>query len=134
MATATLPPKIVYPSGGGTTLNLEYYPRFVAAENYEATRSTNEFSGGQSEAIYTRTDTFLELSIMYVGNSRTSNEILGWFNFMEYAMYGGAFDYYPTRSTSSHDTYTLEDRDWTAAYEQLATYQFKVTFRKYIAP
>jgi hypothetical protein len=129
---ASLPPKIVYPSGGGTTLSFQYYPRDVAAYDYAVERRDNSLSGGQVESVYTRTDTFLEIVMEWVGNSVTTNEIAGWYGFMKYALQGGAFDYYTTQSVPLYTTYILEDTTWEAAYKNVAAYTFRVRFRQVI--
>ncbi len=123
-------PKIVYPSGGGTTLTFSYPPRMVPAQLYEATRRDNLSSAGVRESIYERLDIFLEFTMEYV---KIGADMAAWDAFFVNALAGNAFDYYPDSTQGAFTTYLLEDTNWTAAYKQLGMYTFKVRFRKRVA-
>jgi hypothetical protein len=120
-------PKIIYPSGGGTTLTFLTPARFVPYKVYEAVRHDNVASAGTRETVWERNDTFQEFEMEYV---RSGSDIAAWDSFIQSALQGTTFDYYPDASLGSFTTYTLEDNTWNAAFKQLGIYTFKLRFRK----
>lgn len=130
-------PKIVYPSGGGTTLQFVFPPR-SQTQYYQTTRHDNLSSAGVKEAIFERTDTFQKFTMEYVrGNilSGPGEDIQNWAGFMAYALQGGSFDYYPDpiNSPSVIHTCTLEQTDWTPEFKQLGMFTFNCVFRYRVA-
>jgi hypothetical protein len=124
---ALVVPKIVYAS---TTLTFTYPPRQVPYKIYSAVRHDNLASSGVRESVLERVDEFLEFEMEYV---KIGTDVSAWASFMQYALQGGSFDYYPDSTSGSYTTYLLEDTDWNAAYKQMAVYTFKIRFRKRIA-
>jgi len=123
-------PKIVYPSGGGSTLNFVYPPRKVPYRAYETTRHDNVASSGVRETVFERTDTFFEFEMEYV---KLASDVSNWDSFIQSALQGTPFDYYPDGTVGSFTTYTLEDTTWNAAYKQLGMYAFAMKFRQRVA-
>lgn len=123
-------PKIVFPSGGGTTLTLQYPPKNLPYKTYDAVRHDNVASSGAVERIYERRDEFLNIFMEYV---KTGADVAGWDAFLQYALAGGSFDYYPDSTSGSSDIYILTDTTWNAAFKQLGMYTFSMKLRKAVS-
>lgn len=123
-------PKIVYPSGGGTTLTFVFPARLVPAKNYSAVRHDNVASSGVVERIYETRHEFLTFTMEYV---KIGADVTAWDTFIQSALQGVLFDYYPDAALGAFTTYALEHTDWTAAYKSLGMYDFSLMFRKYVA-
>lgn len=121
-------PKIVYPSGGGTTLQFVYPPRFLAGD-YMTVRHDNRSSAGVQETIWERTDELLTFTMEYV---KVGSDITAWDSFVQSALQGIAFDYYqdPVGAPTIFKTYTLDKTTWNASWKQLGMYSFQMRFRK----
>src|ERR1017187_5445684 len=50
--------------------------------------------------------------------------LAGWAQFMNFALQGGVFAYYPDSSQPIFTNYWLEDTNWTAAYKAAGQYSF----------
>ncbi len=123
-------PKIVYDAGAGpVTLNFQRPPRFVPAYDYGSVRHDNVSSAGVREAIYERADQFFEFEMEWVA---IGSDIQAWNSFMQYALKGGQFSYYPDSSLTTFTNYWLEDTNWTAAYKSLGQYTFKLKLRQVV--
>jgi len=123
-------PKIVYTSvGGTTTLNFTYPPRRVPAYVYEATRHDNVSSAGVRESLVERLDQFTTLEMDWV---LSGADVTAWSSFMQYAMTGGPFSYYPDSSQAAFTNYWLEDTNWNAAYKAPGKYTFKTKLRQVV--
>lgn len=122
-------PRIVYPSGGSATLSFIYQPRFVPFKVYESIRHDNLSSAGLRESIWERTDEFFEFTMEYV---KTGTDVVAWDLFMQSALQGLTFDYYPDGSLSDFTTYVLVDTTWRADYKQLGMHSFNVRFRRHV--
>jgi hypothetical protein len=124
-------PQIIYDAGSGpVTLAFEQAPRKVPAYSYAAVRHDNISSAGVRESILERLETFLEIEMDHVASG---SDVEAWAAFMEFALSGGQFAYYPDSSVSSYANYWLEDADWTAAYKSPGRYSFKLKFRQVVA-
>lgn len=131
-------PRIVYPSGGGTTLNFLYPPRFFSG-NYKTKRFDNIADSGVQERIWVRTDTFLVFTMEYVkanpgssfGSIAAGSDVLNWDSFVNYALKGGAFDYYPDPVGAPTDIRIcfLEHTDYNAKWKSLGMFTFDMVFR-----
>lgn len=119
-------PKIVYPSGGGSTLNFDRPPTDVAAYEYEDYRHDNYSSAGVKESIHQRIDQFYEFTLEWESSGAN---IDAWATFMAYALQGGTFDYYPDGTSGTHFLYELMDTKWKAARHSLGMYSFKFKMR-----
>jgi hypothetical protein len=123
-------PQITYYSGSTlVTLSFSYPPRAVAAYNSVATRHDNISSSGVRESILERIDNFLEIEMQAV---LAAADVASWNAFMQYALQGGQFSYYPDASQSTFTNYWLEDTTWKAGYKAPGIYSFKVKFRQVV--
>ena len=121
-------PKIVYnPGTGAATLEFLRPPRRVPAYFQVAARRDNLSSSGVRESVVERVDNFLELEMEWVGIGADVQE---WESFMDYALQGGPFEYYPDASIINFTSYVLEDTTWDAAYKGPGQYTFRVKFRQ----
>jgi hypothetical protein len=123
-------PKIIYdPGTGPTTLTFLHPPRKAPAYEYNAVRHDNISSAGVREAVLERIDTFLEFEMEWVA---IGADVRAWNQFMQFALGGGQFGYYPDASQPAFTNYWLEDTDWTAAYKSPGQYTFKLKFRQVV--
>jgi hypothetical protein len=105
-------PKIVYPaSGPGTTLIFTYPPIKKAGPygifDQEAVGSVSiSLSGKRRQVMYLRTDQFLRLSM---DSNVPWADLTEWQAFIEYAIQGGSFLYYPDSAATTFDEFWLED-------------------------
>ncbi len=124
-------PQIVYdPGTGPVTLAFTYPPRNVAAYNSVAARHDNVASSGVRESILQRIDNFLEFDMQFV---LLGADVIAWNAFMQTALTGGQFAYYPDSSQSGFTNYWLEDTTWSAAYKAAGLYSFKMKFRQVVS-
>jgi hypothetical protein len=123
-------PQITYYSGSTlVTLAFTYPPRNVAAYNSVAMRHDNISSSGVRESILERIDNFLEIEMQAV---LRGSDVENWNAFMQYALAGNQFSYYPDASQSTYTNYWLEDTTWKAAYRSPGLYSFKLKFRQVV--
>ena len=124
-------PAIVYPLGSGSaTLIFARPPRRVPAYSAVAVRHDNVASSGVRESVLERIDNFLDLELEWVG---AGSDVQAWAQFMNYALQGGSFAYYPDSSQPGYTNYWLEDTDWTAAYKAAGQYSFHLKFRQVVS-
>src|SRR5260370_24907876 len=98
--------QIIYDRGTGpVTFSLQRGPGRLPAYEIAQERKDNVSSAGVREAIALRQDSFLELAMEWVG---TGADVQAWAAFMQYALKGGAFSYYPDASQSAFTNYWLE--------------------------
>ena len=123
-------PQIVYdPGTGPVTLAFVRPPSKVPAYDYSAVRHDNISSAGVREAVLERIDAFLELEMPWVG---VGADVQAWNQFMQFALSGGQFGYYPDASQAAFTNYWLEDTNWTAGYKAPGQYSFKLKFRQVV--
>jgi hypothetical protein len=123
-------PQITYYVGSTLeALAFTYPPRNVAAFNSVATRHDNIASSGVRESILERIDNFLEIDMQTV---LSGSDVAAWNAFMQYALAGGQFNYYPDASQPSFTAYWLEGTTWKANYQAPGLYRFKVKFRQVV--
>jgi hypothetical protein len=124
-------PQIIYDAGSGpVTLSFTQLPRRVPAYEYAAVRHDNVSSAGVRESVLERIDVFLELEMERVASG---SDVQAWDEFMQFALGGGQFAYYPDSAESAYTNYWLEDTNWTAAYKTAGQYTFKLKFRKVVS-
>jgi hypothetical protein len=124
-------PQIVYNTDTGpTTLQFQRPPRNVPAYELKAIRHDNLASSGVRESIIERIDTFLSLEMEWVG---IGTDVQAWSGFMNFALAGGQFAYYPDASQTAFTNYWLEDTNWTAGYKSPGQYTFKLKFRQVVS-
>lgn len=123
-------PQIIYdPGAGPVVLAFTYPPRNVAAYNAVATRHDNVASSGVRESILERVDNFLEFDMQAV---LMGSDVMAWNAFMQYALQGSQFAYYPDSSQQAFTNYWLEQTTWNAAYKAPGLYSFKLKFRQVV--
>src|SRR5271157_5213958 len=121
-------PQIIYDAGNGpTVLTFVRPPRKLPAYEYNALRHDNISSAGVREAVLERIDAFLEFEMEWVA---IGADVQAWNQFMQFALGGGQFGYYPDASQQVCTNYWLEDTDWNAAYKSPGQYTFKLKFRQ----
>ncbi len=123
-------PKITYtPIGSGSvsTLVFQRPARFVAAYNRAAARHDNISTAGTKETVVERVDEFLELTLERVSQG---TDVDAWDTFMQNALQGVEFNYFPDKDQPGFATFTLEDTNWSAEYRSLGQFSFRVRFRK----
>jgi hypothetical protein len=76
-----------------------------------------------------RIETFLSLEMEWVA---LGTDIQAWSGFMNFALAGGQFAYYPDASQTAFTSYWLEDTNWTAGYKSPGQYTFKLKFRQVV--
>ncbi|MGH9342870.1 MAG: hypothetical protein ACRD19_03800 [Terriglobia bacterium] len=124
-------PQIIYdPGTGPVALAFTYPPRNVAAYNFVATRHDNVASSGVRESILERIDNFLEIQMQAV---LSGVDVAAWNSFMQFALTGGQFAYYPDSSQGAFTNYWLEQTTWNAAYKAAGMYSFKLKFRQAVS-
>jgi len=122
---------IVYPYGSGSaTLIFQRPPTKVPAYSAVAVRHDNVASSGVRESVLERIDNHLDLDLEWVG---AGSDVQAWAQFMNFALQGGVFAYYPDSSQSSFTNYWLEDTNWTAAYKAAGQYSFHLKFRQVVS-
>ncbi len=125
---AYLIPKIIYnPGSGAVTLAFTWPPmQKPGAEERQAMRHDSDTLSGYRQSILVHIVHFLTLQLPNVPMADLGN----WAAFFDYALTGGAFDYYPDTvgAPSTFTTYTLEDTDWKSqfAYRTMAQFTLKM--------
>jgi len=122
-------PKIVYTPAGGTdqTLNFTTAPRQQPGYVKNAVRHDNISTAGVRESVLERIETFLELNVDYI---QAGADLANWSAFLDYALTGGPFAYYPDASQSGFINCLLEDTSATIAYMAPGIYSVKLKFRE----
>lgn len=124
-------PKIIYDAGGGNvTLAFTYPPtKKPDGDVLVATRTDSISLSGRKQSIYRRTDIFKDLQMDFV----PSEDMIEWQAFIEYALTGGPFSYYPDADVPLvHNDWTLEDTNWNPAFLFLGMDDFKLRIRKVV--
>lgn len=104
-------PKIVY---NGRNLNFTYPPvqkpgsHDSNGDQRTADRNDTLSISGNRQTIFKRTDHFRALQMDNVPMA----DLIYWAAFIEWAIAGNPFTYYPDASLSAFDTWVLEDTDW----------------------
>jgi hypothetical protein len=118
-------PKIVY---GSSTLTFTYPPvnKPGGSLDREATREDSITLTGLKQSIFVRTDLYWNLQMDFVPIADLPN----WEAFIDYALQGNQFDYYPDATLGSHITYTLDDQTWAPKRAFMGFGKFSLRFRK----
>lgn len=128
MVLATFPlPKIVYdPGTGPVTLAFSFPPTSKpGAEQRSVVRHDSDTLSGYRQSMFVHSTRFLTLQLTWVKMTDLPN----WELFFDYALTGGAFDYYPdVLVPGTFKTYTLDDTDWKSAFafRTMATFSLKM--------
>lgn len=124
-------PKIVYtPTGGAEqALNFTSAPRQQPGYSKSAVRHDNISTAGVRESVLERIDTFLEINVDYI---QAGSDLAGWSAFLDFALTGAPFAYYPDAAQSAFINCLLEDTDGTVAYMAPGIYSVKMKFRQQV--
>jgi hypothetical protein len=125
-------PKITYDPGSGAVDLLFSWPPVSkpAALERQAVRHDSDTISGIRQSFLERIDQFWTLQMDYV----PQEDQTAWAAFLDYALTGGQFTYYPDQTDLGTSTlYTLDDQDWTPDYAFRDFDKFKLRFRKVIA-
>ncbi|HEV2349012.1 MAG TPA: hypothetical protein VG028_04100 [Terriglobia bacterium] len=121
-------PQIVYTPAGG----LQQIVNFVSPPQQQpgylktAIRHDNISTAGIRESVLERTDQFLELTLNWI---RAGADLANWTAFLDYALTGAAFAYYPDASLNAYTNYVLEDTGARIAYKAAGIYALKLKCR-----
>ncbi len=121
-------PKIVYTPSTGSDITLEFSfpPRQSPAYHKVATRHDNISTTGIRECVLERVDDFLDLTVEWIP---AGDELDNWRTFLDYALAGGPFAYYPDASQSSFTNYVLEDTEARLEYRAPGMYSLALKLR-----
>lgn len=124
-------PKIVYTPEGGAeqTLNFVFPPRDLPGYQKVAVRHDNVSTAGIRESVLERTDEFLEFTMDFI---KSGTDLANWRAFLDHALTGAAFAYYPDASLSAFANYLLEDSEVTVAHKAPGVYSLTIKMRKQI--
>ena len=122
-------PKIVYTPTGGTeqTLSFVFPPRQLPGYQKTAVRHDNISTAGIRESVLERVDEFLELTMDWI---RAGTDLANWQGFLDHALTGAAFAYFPDAAQPAFTNYLLEDTETQIAYKALGVYQLRLKMRK----
>lgn len=121
-------PKIVYTPSGGTaqTLSFTAPPRQQPGYLKTAVRHDNISTAGIRESVLERIDTFIEFTVDYI---RPGSDLDGWSAFLDYALTGAPFAYYPDAEQTGSANYLLENTNAQAQYKGAGIYSLSLKFR-----
>jgi hypothetical protein len=108
---ASIYPQITWPASAPTSTLTFTYPPIQKPGPYgvmdqEAVGSVSISMSGKRQVMYLRTDQFFHL----IFNSTVPwADMTNWQTFIQYAIQGGSFLYYPDHTGTAYDEYTLDD-------------------------
>lgn len=123
-------PKIIY---NATTLTFSLPPVMQSVEEErQAVRHDSVSSSGVRQSIVERVDYFLTLQMDWVP---LDADLAAWAAFIDFAILGNSFDYYPDADDAlTFSTYLLEDDDWKPQHNVRTMKKFSIKMRRYVAP
>lgn len=114
-------PKIIYnPGSGNITLTFTFPPvqkgtmerstegNAISSNSGNQSRSDSVTLSGLVQSLWFRTDWFKTIQMDFVPFTDAPK----WKAFIDYAMTGGQFDYYPDAATGVFQTMQMEETDW----------------------
>ena len=124
-------PKIVYtPAGGGEqTLAFAFPPQQQPGYFKSAVRHDNVSTAGIRESVVERIDEFLELSLPWV---RAGADLAAWQAFLDQALTGAIFSYYPDAGQVAFANYLLEDTETKLTWKTPGVYTVNLKLRKLV--
>ena len=131
-------PKIIYPSGAGTTLLFPWQPLRFSPQRKRAERTDSLSTAGVQQSILERVENLLRLEIAFVPTVAASTEAIltAWRSFFDEALKGTPWDYFKDADDGSpFGIFILTDTDWDPAWMdnlpiQKARYKFTILARK----
>jgi hypothetical protein len=124
-------PKIVYTPAGGTEQTLSFVrpPRQQPAYSKAAVRHDNVSACGVRESVLERIDEFLELSLEWI---QSGADLENWRAFLDHALTGAPFAYYPNAAQPGFTNYVLEDSETQIEYQSPGAYTLRLKLRKLV--
>lgn len=124
-------PKIVYTPTGGTEQTLSFVrpPRQLPGYSKAAVRHDNVSTCGVRESVLERVDEFLELSLEWL---QLGADLENWRAFLDHALTGAPFAYYPDAAQAGFVNYVLEDTETQIEYQAPGAYTLRLKFRKLV--
>jgi hypothetical protein len=121
-------PQIIYtpPGGPQQIVNFVSPPRQQPGYLKAAIRHDNISTAGIRESVLERIDQFMELSLNWI---RAGADLANWTAFLDYALTGAAFAYYPDASLTAYINYVLEDTGARVDYQGAGIYSLKLKCR-----
>lgn len=122
-------PKITYVDANGDAQVLLFQmPPVKHPAAWKTAERTDSFAtAGDKQSWHQRTDNFLDINMSY---ATRGEEIESWNQFLDFALTGDEFEYYPDADADVHETYTLDDTDYKPEFAFLDTFQFQLKLRK----
>jgi hypothetical protein len=124
-------PKIVYTPAGGTEQILDFVcpPRQQPGYFKVAVRHDNVATDGVRESVLERIDEFLEFSLEWI---QAGTDLANWRAFLDHALTGAPFAYYPDATLPAFTNYVLEDTETRIEYKTPGRYTLTVKCRKQV--
>ena len=121
-------PQIIYTPAGGTQQTLSFVspPKQQPGYVKSAVRHDNISTSGIRESVLERIDQFTELTLDWI---RAGTDYANWTTFLDFALTGAAFAYYPDASLAVYTNYVLEDTGARMDYKATGVYSLKLKFR-----
>jgi hypothetical protein len=86
-------------------------------------------SSGLKQSITERVEIFRELEMEFV----PFTDMAAWAAFIDWAIQGNPFDYYPDVTLSAFDSWTLEDTNWPPKFNFRGFAKFTLKMRKLVS-
>ena len=124
-------PKIIYNS---VTLDFTYPPvqkpgpQDGTSDERKREGSDSITMSGLTQSVTWRVDRFRILQMDNV----PMEDLPNWAAFIDYAITGAPFDYYPDTTLSDFETWTLEDTEWAPKYNSRGLAKFTLKMRKLV--
>jgi hypothetical protein len=124
-------PKIVYTVAGGSeqTLSFSSFLRQQPGYLKTAIRHDNISTAGVRESVLERIDAFLEFTMDYI---QAGSDLADWAAFLDAALSGAAFAYYPDASQAGYVNCLLENTDAQIAYKAPGFYSLTLKLRQQV--
>jgi len=96
------------------------------AEERLAIRHDSTTISGYRQSITEHVEKFLTLDMQFVP---LAGDLANWATFIDYAITGGAFDYYADATLGGLETFTLDDTDWKPSFAFRTMAKFSIKMR-----
>lgn len=97
--SSALMPKIIYPSGGGTTLQFQANAQKITGYDGDPIRYDELSNYGIHWSVLSRVDHFISFEMQWI---ELGTDQQAWEDFLDWAAAGEDFDFYPQSGSSSH--------------------------------